>query len=301
MNNVELSYVSHNKNLLDKVSEFDKRFFHIENKDCINYKLIEKILVEINPFLNKKSDWLTIGDYNGLEANFLLSNNQIVTASDISDIFLKEAKNRGLINEFKRVNVEDIDYPDNSFDYVLCKEAFHHFPKAYVGLYEMIRVSNKATIMIEPIDILLKMSSVMFMKNLLDVFNPLLINKIWKNRFSFESVGNYVFKISEREVEKIAMGIGIRCIAFKSINMNLDTNLSEDILLEVPHNIHYWRKLNRKISFLNLLRSLHLIPYNHLCSVVFKEIPDENLLVDLKKNGFKVIHLPENPYLKNIT
>jgi hypothetical protein len=44
------------------------------------------------------------------------------------------------------------------------------FPRTYIGTYEMIRVAGKAAIIIEPIDII----------------NPYLINKVWKNRFSFE-------------------------------------------------------------------------------------------------------------------
>ena len=68
------------------------------------------------------------------------------------------------------------------------------------------------------------MPLLLFLKNVLDLFNPFLINKIWKNRFSWEKVGNYVFKISDREVEKIAMGLGLPCIAFKEMNVLFNIN-----------------------------------------------------------------------------
>ena len=63
--------------------------------------------------------------------------------------------------------------------------------------------------MMEPIDIGLKMPVIMWIKNLLDRIDVNLINKIWKNRYSFEAVGNYVYKVSEREIEKAAMGMNM--------------------------------------------------------------------------------------------
>jgi len=168
MNKVELSYQAHVNNLQEKIGEKEERLLHIRNHDCLGYQVIKRTLDLLQPFFDSAGDWLTIGDYNGLEANYLLDNRQRVVASDISDIFLQEAQTAGLIEEFKVVNVEKIDYPDESFDYVFCKEAFHHFPKAYMGLYEMIRCAKKAAIIIEPIDIITRMPLLLFIKNILD-------------------------------------------------------------------------------------------------------------------------------------
>jgi 2-polyprenyl-3-methyl-5-hydroxy-6-metoxy-1,4-benzoquinol methylase len=300
MNNIELSYIAHSNNISNQIHEKDLRLFHINNKDCIGYQLILKTLNILQPFLDKKDKWLTIGDYNGLEANFLLTNSQEATASDITDVFLIEANKEELIKEFSQVNVENIHYQSESFDYVLCKEAFHHFPKAYMGLYEMIRVSKKATIIIEPIDIIAKMPLLLFLKNLLDRINPLLINKIWKNRFSFEIVGNYIFKISEREIEKLAMGIGLRYIAFKGINLLLNLKIDKSIIFETPMNKFHWRKIIKKIKLLNILSRLHIIPHNHLCCIVFKEEPEMETLKKMEKAGYTILQLPENPYIKKM-
>jgi ubiquinone/menaquinone biosynthesis C-methylase UbiE len=229
-----------------------------------------------------------------------MNSNQNAVASDISDIFLQEAKKEGLISDCKVLNVENIELADNSFDYVFCKEAFHHFPKAYIGLYEMIRCSKNAAIIIEPIDIITKMPVLLTIKNILDRFNPILINKIWKNRFSFEVVGNYIFKISEREIEKIAMGMGLRCIAFKRLNIILDFKIDSSIISETPKNEKYWKKIQRKYRLLDLLCYLHIIPYNHLCCVVFKTQPDTELVNSLKASGYTIIELPKNPYLNSI-
>ncbi|RPI00554.1 MAG: class I SAM-dependent methyltransferase, partial [Ignavibacteriae bacterium] len=216
INLVDSNYQSQETNIKNMVSEKEQALFHIKNQNCASYKLITEPLEFLTPFFDSNKTWLTVGDYNGLEANFLLQRKQCVTASDLSDAMLREAKSDGLIGDYSKQNVERLTYSDNSFDYVICKEAFHHFPRAYLGLYEMIRVSKSAVVLVtEPIDILSKMSLLLMVKNVCDRINPRLINKIWKNRFSWESVGNYVFKLSEREIEKIAMGMGLPCIAFK--------------------------------------------------------------------------------------
>lgn len=300
MKDFELSYQAHTNNWRSKIGEKKERLFCIKNKDCIAYQIVKTTLDILQPFLNEKNHWLTIGDYNGLEANYLLNQNQSAVASDIADTFLQEAEKEGLIKNFKPINVEKIDYPDEAFDYVLCKEAFHHFPRAYLGLYEMIRCSKKASIIIEPIDIITKMPLLLFIKNVLDRINPMWINKIWRNRFSFEKVGNYIFKISEREIEKIAMGMGFPCIAFKRINFKLDLKLDKSVLLQTPMDERAWKKVQRSIRLINIFSNLKIIPFNHLCCVVFKTRPSDDTRKSMSKLGYVIIDLPANPYLKKM-
>lgn len=300
MNNSELSYQAHTNNLKSKIGEKEERLWTIKNNDCIGYQIIKRTLDLLQPFLINRSDWLTIGDYNGLEANFLQKRNQNAVASDISDIFLQEAASEGLIKKFEILNVESIAFQDDTFDYVFCKEAFHHFPRAYLGLYEMIRSSKEATIIIEPIDIITKMPLLLLTKNICDRINPMLINKIWRNRFSFEVVGNYVFKISEREAEKIAMGLGLPCIAFKKVNLLLDLKLDKVVVNETPMNLRAWRYIKRKIALLNLLSYLRIIPYNHLGCVFFKTMPSKETRKNMVELGYVIYDLPENPYLQTM-
>jgi 2-polyprenyl-3-methyl-5-hydroxy-6-metoxy-1,4-benzoquinol methylase len=298
MNNLaESSYASHEEHLRKMASTTESKFQHMLNKECAYYRLLAAPLKHLDAFLSLNHSWLTIGDYNGFEANYLIRQGQEVVASDISDAVLVEAKFLGLVHEISKQNVERLTYNDNAFDYVMCKEAFHHFPRAYLGLYEMIRVSKVATILVtEPIDILSKMSLMVCIKNILDTINPLLINKIWKNRFSFEEVGNYVFKISEREVEKIAMGMGLPCVAFKGYIM-FKTHVPIEGLLDVPLNKKLYRKIQRRIALRSLISALGIIPYESLCSIIFKEQPSLQMVIDLKKQGFKIYQLPDNPYL----
>ncbi len=289
------SYIAHEEHMKSLIHEKDQRLFLLKNKNCVAYLLSIRTLEILKPLFDSKSTWLTIGDYNGFEAKYLIDHKQHAVASDISDAFLKEAHNEGLIREYLKINVEHIDLNENSFDYVSCREAFHHFPRAYLGLYEMIRVAKKGVIVTEAIDILAKMPIVLLIKNICDRIDPYLINKIWKNRFSWETVGNYVFKLSEREIEKIAMGMGLPCIAFKQVNKLQDI---KGDTLKTPVDQKLMDKLDLRLHFINFMGKIGVIPYNSFCSIIFKESPDKELKIKLKEEGFKIIELPPNPYLK---
>jgi hypothetical protein len=59
-----------------------------------------------------------------------------------------------------------------------------------------------------------------------------------------------------------------------------------------------YNKIVRKIRFLDLLNFLGIIPANSLICVIFKKLPDEDVLLKMKKLKYKIISLPDNPYLK---
>ena len=288
----EVSYRSHQ----DNISKLDEdRVYYQKNQESLGYYLKKRPLKFLNPFISDKSSWLTIGDMSGLEAQYLQDFGQDAIASDISDEFLKIVKREGLIEKYAQINVESIDFADNSFDFCFCHEAYHHFPRAYIGLYEMIRVSSQATILIEPVDAYFKVPALLFLKNILDKINPTLINRFWKNRFSFEPVGNYVFKLSEREVEKLAMGLGLKCIAFNSMNTSYAP--IDNSVLKKKFDKKQYRKLMRRVYFKDFLGKLGIIPGNLLAAVVFKKAPSESLRLSMIKEGYRIIDLPENPYI----
>ena len=262
---IDKNYRAQEENIKKMVDEGEQWFFQEKNQDCAAYRFIVEPLHCLDPFLDPTKAWLTVADYSGFEAHYLLQKGvKNVTASDLSDAMLKEAKGKGFITDYSKQNVESMTYGDNAFDYVMCKQAFHHFPRAYQGLYEMIRVSKMGAILVaEPIDILSKMASLMIIKNVLDRIDPLLINNLWKNRFSFETVGNYVFKVSEREIEKIAMGIGLPFIAFKRHNIFVTHDAIEG-LMDVPLNQKVYKRIRRKLALRNLVSAMGIIPYGSL-------------------------------------
>ena len=89
---------------------------------------IDSMLLDIS------ASWLTVGDGGyGLDAHYIYSKGvRNVLATDISDYLLKEGKEKGLIPEFKKENAEKLSFMDEEFDYVLCKEAYHHFPRPMI-------------------------------------------------------------------------------------------------------------------------------------------------------------------------
>lgn len=122
----------------------------------------------------KKASWLTVGDGKyGRDAHYLEQQEANVLATDISDVLLKKAKKEGYVEKYKKENAECLTFKDNSFDFVLCKESYHHFPRPIVALYEMIRVAKKAVILIEPNDVQTRGVS-------------------WKRFFSVDSLGTRV-------------------------------------------------------------------------------------------------------------
>lgn len=266
-------------------------------KGSINHWLQEVFFSCLTPFIKSKSNtWLTVGDAYGHDAMYLLNNNvKDVIATDLNDDLLAVSKEIGLVNKYSAENAEKLSFSDNSIDYILCKESYHHFPRPYAALYEMIRVAKKGIIIIEPQDPISKMPLLLFLSNVLEKIKVGLTNKLWKNRFSYEAVGNFVYKTSEREFEKFAAGLNLPLVAIKSVNPNFWFPGSDKIpanLEEKKFKIILFKKKIRDV-----LSRLGIFPSQTLSIAVFKNLPEEDLRRSLKANGYKLIEIPKNPYL----
>lgn len=290
----ESSYNSHINHINKKYSQETNPFKRIEVKNNIDYWRHERMYNLIKPFLNSGDKWLTVGDGVATDANWLMEQGIDVVASDISSKYLMEAKKKGYIKEWSEENAEKLSFDDNSFDYVLCKQSYHHFPRPYIAVYEMMRVARKGIILIEPNDVILHFPLLLAAKNLMDRINVDLINKYWKNRYSFEETGNYVYKVSEREIEKIAMGVNANSVAFKGLNDHFDDKLDT---LSTPIDKKVFQIFKKKIDRKNFLSKLGLIPYQHLLCAIFNVEPEMSVISDITKNKYKFIKLKKNPYL----
>lgn len=254
-----------------------------ENNPIYHYNL--SFFNQLLPLLTKKSKWLTVGDYNGIDAIFLKKNGAHVTASDLTATILEtKVLSKGLIDACSAQNVENLSFANNEFDFVCCKEAYHHFPRPPIGFYEMLRVAKNGVIILEPSDINIGFPPLMFLRNIIDRFNVNTLRKFWKNQYSYEVVGNFVYKVSFREFEKMAVALDLPAIAVKGFNSAM-TNRWENK-----------NKQNRKIRFLDFLCKLSVLPYQHLAIIVFKSKPDSELKNNLTSNGYRVYDLPKNPY-----
>lgn len=229
----------------------------------------------VDPIINKKDNWLTIGDNSGTDAQYLfLKGVKNITSSDISiDNLSKNKKQKKYTFNIKKINAEHIEYKDNSFDFVSCKESLHHFTKPILGLYEMIRIAKQGVALIEPNDF------------------KAIKNLSYVNQF--EIVGNYVYRISAREIEKLAYSANCSQIAYKGI---------DDIYLK-NHGRLSQKSLHPKIIFsklllkiLDLTSKLKIREQCLVCILIFKTKQDKRTINKLKKYGYHIKNMIRNPY-----
>lgn len=250
-----------------------------------------KIFVQCSPH----AKWLTVGDGRlGLDAAYLKDLGADALATDLSDDLLKIGKKIGLIDHYSIENTEFLTFADNSFDYTLCKESYHHFPRPFLALSEMLRVTRRAVLMVEPQDPAVGLT---ILQQAFLSFESLVKRTLGKTveKHQFEDSGNYVYTISKREIEKAALGVGLRHVAFRDRNDFYCVGVEH--AQAVPANRLY-KKVKRRIFLADMLTKLGLKPGFLLEAIVFKEAPSAQLRGQLALEGFDVRELPENPYLK---
>ena len=279
------SYEHQTKHLLNYPEDRCKSML---NHNTINRWRYERFYKCLDPLLEAypESTWLTVGDfYYGTDAQYLKSKGHQAVASDIDDRFLIKGKEIGYIDEFSKENVEALSFEDESFDFVLCKETFHHLPRPYVGLYEMLRVSKIGVVLLEPFERNINATLPM-------IFFEWLLKKI-KGEMNnmYEPSGNYKYSLSKREIEKIALGLNLPYVAFRYLNdyykdgLGMETKGKDDKLVN---------SIKRQIYFRDILWKFKLFPPTFLVSIIFKK----EIQNSFKENsGFKLIKLSRNPYL----
>lgn len=95
---------------------------------------------------------------------------------------------------YKKEDMQKLSFKDNSFDLVFVKEAIHHTAMPIKTFYEMLRVSKKAIILIEPNETTLG--------NFLERLN--LTSMYEKNYHNNKPLrDNYVYRWRKREILKI--------------------------------------------------------------------------------------------------
>jgi len=242
--------------------------------------------------------WLTIADGRfGTAAMFLEKFNIDVLATDIDDSLLNIAIKENLIKKAQYENAEKLSFKNNSFDYSLCKEAFHHFPQPYLALYEMLRVSKKGIILSEPRDWIPSPILLRIAQKLKHFLYQIIGKKIsHPDEGNYEQSGNYVYTTSEREIQKVALAQNFPTVAFKKIHDIYYNGVEKEML---DDNGKLFRKIKRKLLINSFLSSIKITDKNRLISIIFKEEIPIKLKDRLKFNGFEVIDLPRNPYVKS--
>jgi SAM-dependent methyltransferase len=270
------------------------------------------MIAQISPLCtNKDWTWLTIGDVNGWDAARILRMGALkVTASDLSTERLILAANEGLIEHFRAENAEEIQLPDESYDVVFCKEALHHFPRPWLGLYEMLRVAKQAVILIEPRDWVLDRGparpvgpfgifqsfSLWFQERFAGRSKVLPSSELFRlgDGAAYEPVGNYVFSISSRELEKIALGLDLPAVAFCAVNDHFEEGLSGH---PATDSSSVFQRIRDLLARADSKTAAGVGGSSLLLAAIFKRMPAADLRDCLNNAGWFVRELPRNPYL----
>lgn len=243
----------------------------------------------IDPILNAEPDskWLTVGDgLMGAECRYLLNKGARAHASDIAGERLEMAHKKGYIEEWSVQNAEQLSFEDDSFDFILCKETYHHCPRPPMAFYEFLRVARKGVMFIEPSD----SGGALF-----DMLRNLVKNRLrGKKNHDYEPVGNYLYRISLPEIKKMMMALNLPVFAYRYMN-TLYVSRFEDGRL---HWLSYKYLITKAgIIVQDLLCKTRLMSWGVIGLVVFKNEISVDMRSKLIEGGFRVIDLPKNPYL----
>ena len=155
--------VPHQKSAFDSAylnESYHRWSFHYTDDPLTRYardrrlnKAVAHILSQLRLTLNDIRHWdvlIVCGGVGGEGTFFANKGFHSVTNSDFSENALR------LCNRFDprlrtlQLNAEHLDLPDNSYDLVVVQDGLHHLSRPVLGYTEMLRVSRKATVVIEP-------------------------------------------------------------------------------------------------------------------------------------------------------
>ncbi len=259
--------------------------------------------------------WLTIGDGRfAYETRYILRHDPgaDVMTTDISEPIMRQAQERGLIQKYSTENCESLSFSDHKFDFVLCKESYHHFPRPYMALYEMLRVAKLAVVLLEPSDVVLSAKHLREYEEIKD--GHILMKDIVRALLrrmgvipllrrlrgfapddskpdvacNFEESGNFVYTISERELEKVALGIGMPVVAFKVFSDYYEEGVEFE--KAVPGSVLF-QKTQDKIA------EAECNGANGMLSTILFHLEPGNLRSGLVEHGYRIVDIPQNPYM----
>jgi len=282
-------------------------------QDTVNAWILNRELASIDPFLSvhPTRSWLTVADGRfGSEGQYIRARAAPVMVTDIADNLLIEAKRMGLIDAYQKENAEHLSFADESFDYALCVQAYHHFPRPSLAVYEMLRVVREAMILIEPNDCRaprsLKDETVFLARMLLTKLAFRAGLRGWTRGLpsehdypwadSYEPVGNYVYKVSERELQKVALGLDLPALAVRRFNIFYEKGVEFE--KEEPGN-DCFERIRRIIDETDAAARRGIIDWGVRAIVIFKRAPAAALTQALTAAGYRVVALPRNPYAKS--
>ena len=241
------------------------------------------------------STWLIVGDGRfGLDSVALKKRGITkVLPTDIEGSGLARAKEIGLIESYAIENAEKMSFEDGQFDYVMCKEAYHHFPRPFAALYEMLRVADKGVIIVEPNDYWQSpVGKIAFgLKWLLGKARHV-------DQERYEESGNYVYSVSEREIEKVCLGLDLPHVFIKGLN---DVYIKGVEYTKAKWTSPVFLQMRLMVMLLDFFCALRLFKPTRLLVCIFKKTPADLLRRRFLDAGWKLVDLPRNPHRQRIT
>ena len=234
-------------------------------------------------FSSKQSSWLTIGDGRwGLDSIRIRAFGfQNVLPTDLTSSLLEQAKSQGFIEDYRVENAEKLSFFDDEFDFVFCKEAFHHFPRPYIALYEMLRVAKSGVFLSEPND---RPEEVDF-----------LTGRFWeqvKIKAEYEECANYVYPFSRSEAVKVALGSNLPQVLFKGLNDHYIKGVEFEPADRERSEI--FRKVTDEIERLDRLCLEGKADYKTIMVGLLKKPLDELSKDNFIAQGWQVLDLPRS-------
>lgn len=128
----------------------------------------------------------------GIDVHYLRKSypNAVFHVCDYAQNAVELAKRSLGVDEGSIQDNERLTFEDNEFDYSFVAASLHHLPRPILGLYELLRVSKKGLIVIEPND-----SLATRIATRLGIATEI------------EDSGNYVFRLSRHDVYRISRSL----------------------------------------------------------------------------------------------
>ena len=257
------------------------------NLDAYNHERMIRFIVSLIEKFGS-GEWLTVGD-NGDDAVMLRSAGvRQVTASSISTVFLQRLAEAGCLDRIpvRELNAEKLDLPDGAVDVLVCKEAYHHFPRAPLAFYEFLRVSRRGVVLIEPLEGRGRPL------DLLRAFAKMVLRRRSPAYEKFEPVGNFIYRVDVGEIRRMLTALQVPWFAIQPFN-NFMTRRLIGASRRDP-----WAMLLMKfgIAVQDLFSTLRLMSPGMAAIFVPTGAADEHTRDMLEAEGFTIVETPRNPY-----
>lgn len=111
----------------------------------------------------------------------------------------------------------------------------------------------------------------------------------------YEESGNFVYKVSRRELTKVALGLNLEWVAWKGFN----DHYIEGGQFEPVEKSQIFTRIKRLIEIRDWMCRLFPMSFDWalITIILFKEDISESLRVSMESNGFELIKTSTNPYL----